>query len=185
MDNLMGLFTSTEGRIGRGRWWLGIVILIVIGLIISAILSLFGLGMWSGVGAIDPSNPEAMAAAVSSATRSAAWGGLISFVILAWPSYALSIKRRHDRGSNGLDLQIYYGLSFIMLLVSALGVGLTTTEIGNGISIPTPSLPMVLLQAIIGIYGIYLLVVMGFLSGTPGTNQYGANPLGAPAGAAA
>lgn len=179
MDNIMGLLTSTEGRIGRGRWWLGVVIIIVLAIILSIILSLVGLGVMPGFGAtFDATNPQAVMDAAAKASRSAAWGSIISFVIFAYPSYALGIKRRHDRDNNGLDLQIYYVLTFIVLLIQALGIGMTTTDVGNGILVPVPSLPITLLSVVLGIYAIYLLVVMGFLRGTAGPNQYGPDPLG-------
>ena len=178
VDNIMGLFTSTEGRIGRGRWWLGVVILIVAAIIVSLILSLVGLGVWPNVGTLDPNNPQAFVDSAAAASRTAAWGSLLSFIILAYPSYALSVKRRHDRDNAGVDLLVYYGLSVVMLLLQALGIGMGTTDLGNGIIIPTPSTPIMLLQVVMGIYDIYLLVVLGFLRGTPGTNQYGLDPLG-------
>ncbi len=179
MNNVMGLFTSLEGRIGRGRWWLGVVILIVAGIIVSIILSMLGFGM--SFGAMMGGTPESIAAAASAGASRAAWGSVISFIIFAYPSYALSIKRRHDRDSNGLDLQIYYALSFILLLLQALGVGMSTMDVGNGVVVPTPSMPMAILSIIMLIYGIYMLVVLGFLRGTAGPNRYGPDPLGAAA----
>lgn len=180
MDNIVGLFTSLEGRIGRGRWWLGVLILIIAAVVLSIILSLLGLGVLPNFAAFDPNNPAAFAETAAAATRSAAWGSLISFVIFAYPSYALSLKRRHDRDNNGLDLQIYYGLSFLMLLLQALGIGYTQTEVPGvpGVSMPTPSTPLAILSFIILIYALYLLVVLGFLRGTAGTNKYGPDPLG-------
>ena len=37
---------------------------------------------------------------------------------------------------------------------------------------------MSILFALLGIFGIYLLVQLGFLKGTQGANSYGADPLG-------
>ena len=54
---------------------------------------------------------------------------------------------------------------------------MTTTEF-NGVSFPTPTLLFNILGLIAGVLGIYLLVVMGFLRGTPGPNAYGPDPLG-------
>ena len=185
MDKIIANFTSMDGRIGRQSWWIGVVILIVINIIISfLILPLVGVSMMPNFAAMmaDPNNADAQAIAdsVASTMRTAGWVSLVIFLIFLYPSAALSIKRRHDKDNSGLDVWIYFGLTALLLLVQALGLFMTVTDIG-GISMPTPSLPMTILQIIVGIYGIYLLVVLGFLKGTSGPNQYGPDPLGGPA----
>jgi uncharacterized membrane protein YhaH (DUF805 family) len=42
-----------------------------------------------------------------------------------------------------------------------------------------------LLSLVVGVFAIYLLVVLGFLRGTVGPNQYGPDPLGGTASATA
>ena len=117
--------------------------------------------------------------------RGSAWASLILFVIFAYPGYALSIKRRHDRDNNGMDFIIYLALTAIVLLLQALGIGWETTTVGS-VAIPTPAMWLNLLNLALGIFAIYMLVVLGFLKGTAGPNQYGPDPLGgAPAAAAA
>jgi uncharacterized membrane protein YhaH (DUF805 family) len=97
------------------------------------------------------------------------------------------VKRRHDRDNNGMDVIIYLVLSAIVLLIQALGIGYTMTEIpgATGLAIPQPSLPVSILSLVLGVYAIYLLVVCGFLRGTAGPNQYGPDPLGGAAMATA
>jgi uncharacterized membrane protein YhaH (DUF805 family) len=182
MDSIIANFTSLDGRIGRQSWWIGVVILIVLNIIISfLILPLVGVSMMPNFAALmaDPNNadPQAIADAVAGTMRTAGWVSLVIFLIFLYPSAALSIKRRHDKDNSGLDVWIYFGLTAILLLVQALGLFMTVTDFG-GVSIPTPSLPFTILQIIVGIYGIYLLVVLGFLKGTTGPNQYGPDPLG-------
>jgi uncharacterized membrane protein YhaH (DUF805 family) len=88
----MSLFTSFEGRINRAKWWLGVVILIIVqGIVYYIIASAMG------VGAIDTSNPAAMDEFMSK-------GGLpvgIAALILLYPSLAVYAKRWHDRGKSG------------------------------------------------------------------------------------
>ena len=191
MDNIVANFTSLDGRIGRQSWWIGVVILIVINIIISfLILPLVGVSMMPNFAAMmaDPNNvdPQAIADTVTATMRTAGWVSLVIFLIFLYPSAAISIKRRHDKDNSGLDVWIYFGLTALLLLAQALGLFMTATPIpGSEIVIPTPSLPMVILQIVVGIFGIYLLVVLGFLKGTTGPNQYGPDPLGGTAAATA
>ena len=54
MDNIRALLTTTEGRIGRQQWWIGIVVLIVVSIVASIVLSILSFGnaavmAWFGV----------------------------------------------------------------------------------------------------------------------------------------
>lgn len=129
-------------------------------------------------------DPAQIQAAILGAMQAAAWGSLLLFVITAYPIYCLSIKRRRDRGNNGLDVVIYLALLALMYLVQAFGLGFTITDVG-GVPVPMPSMLSTVLSAVVGIYAIYMLVVLGFLKGTPGANSYGDDPLTSGAAAAA
>ena len=172
MDNLVSLYTSTTGRIGRQQWWIGTVILIVINLVITFfILPPMGFGMPNAAAMADP------AALVSGMSRSA-WASLVLLIIFAYPLYALGVKRRHDKDKSGIDYLIYLALLAILLLVQATGMGYTSAEM-SGLIVPVPTLVYSIVAIVVGIYGIYMLVVLGFLRGTTGaTNQYGPDPLG-------
>ncbi|HHY48851.1 MAG TPA: DUF805 domain-containing protein [Alphaproteobacteria bacterium] len=189
MDNIVGLFTSTQGRISRKSWWLGVIILIVANLIISfLLLPLVGVSMIPNMGALVTPSGDVDAAALSQtitdSMRRSSWASLIVFVIFAYPGYALSVKRRHDKDNNGMDVLIYFALTAVVLLIGALGIGWETMTVGE-VTIPTPSMWLNLLNLAVGIYALYLLVVLGFLKGTPGPNQYGPDPLAGTAAAAA
>ena len=181
MDNIVGLYASTEGRISRKSFWLGVLGLVVVNILIALlILPMVGVSMMPNFAAMvnDPNvDPNAMAQLIADSMRSSSWASLILFGIFAYPVYALSIKRRHDKDNNGMDVVIYLGLTALLLLIQALGIGLDSMTIGN-MTIPTPSLWLSLLTFAVGIYAIYLLVVLGFLKGTTGPNQYGPDPLG-------
>jgi len=60
--------------------------------------------------------------------------------------------------------------------VQALGLGYTVTDI-QGIPVPMPSTLFSIIGGVVGIFGLYLLVVLGFLKGTEGTNNFGPDPL--------
>lgn len=156
MDSLVPLFTTTAGRIGRKQWWIGVVVLAVAGIVLSMVLSLIGLG---------------------ATAYSTGWGSFIASLVLVYPSYCLSLKRRQDRDNNGLDLKVLMGASIVMNLLQAIGVGITATDVGNGILMPVPAMWLSGLMLLLGVFAIYMLVQLGFLKGTPGSNSYGPDPV--------
>lgn len=186
MDTILALYTKTDGRIGRKQWWLGTLGLVAVNLVISMLIfPLIGLGMPNMAQiAASADDPAATAALISGGMQAASWGNLILFLIFAYPIYALSVKRRHDKDNGGLDLLIYLGLTVLMLLIQALGFGYTTVDVG-GVPTPVPTWITGVMGAVVGIMGIYMLVVLGFLKGTSGPNQYGPDPLTSEAPAAA
>lgn len=186
MDNIVALYATTEGRIPRKTFWLGILGIVVVNLVISfLIFPLVGLGMPSAEAIVAAqSDPAALSALMSGAMQASGWGSLILFVIFAYPMYAIYLKRRHDRDNNGLDAIIFLGVIAVTLLMQALGFAYTVTDVG-GVSIPTPSMIFSILGIVMLVYSIYMLVVCGFLRGTAGPNQYGPDPLGGTAPATA
>ena len=154
MDNIKALLTTTEGRIGRQQWWIGIVVLIVISIVASIVLSILSFG-----------NAAVMA-----------WFGVLINLALIWPSYCVGIKRRHDRDNNGTDLKILIAGSVLLNLLTATGIGSSMTDMG-GVMMPVPSIWLGALNVIFAIFAIYMLVQLGFLKGTAGPNNYGPDPL--------
>ncbi len=179
MNNFIALYTDRDGRISRKTWWLAslamVVGVVILEFIVAAVL---GVSLSPNMAALtDPStDATALAAQMGDSMRKSAWISLVFMVILFVPIMALGLKRRHDRNSGGRDLIIYLVLTVILLLVQALGIGSTTMAVGAA-QFPTPGPIFTGLSIILGIYGIYLLVVMGFLKGTTGANQYGPDPL--------
>ena len=105
------------------------------------------------------------------------------FLIFLYPSACLSIKRRHDKDNSGLDVWIYFGLTALLLLIQALGLFMThdVERRHRHADARRRRCRFTILQIVVGVYAIYLLVVLGFLKGTTGPNQYGPDPLGGPA----
>lgn len=178
MNNLISNYVGFEGRLNRQRWWISAVILAVVIIVISlVILPLVGLGMMPAIPTIDANTTAADIANIVGASRAkAGWVSLVLFIIVLYPSAAIAIKRRHDRNNNGLDVWVYFGLTVVVQLINALGIGMSTMDVG-GTTIPVPGPIITGLGAILGIYAIYLLVVLGFLKGTAGPNNYGPDPL--------
>jgi uncharacterized membrane protein YhaH (DUF805 family) len=159
MDSIVSLLTTTEGRIGRQQWWIGIVVLIVVSIVASIILGIISFGN----------------------TTIFAWLAVVLNLVLLWPSYCLGIKRRHDRDNNGMDVKVLLGGSVILNLLTATGIGVTMTDIGSGVMVPMPSIWMSAINLIFAVFAIYMLVQLGFLRGTTGPNSYGPDPLNAAA----
>ncbi len=178
MNNLVSNYIGFDGRLNRQRWWISAIILAVVLIVISlVILPLIGLGLMPAMPTIGADTTAADVATIISASRTkAGWVSLVLFLVALYPSAALAIKRRHDRNNNGLDVWIYFALVVVVQLISALGIGMSTMDVG-GTSIPVPGPIVTGLGFIVGIYAIYLLVVLGFLKGTAGPNNYGPDPL--------
>jgi uncharacterized membrane protein YhaH (DUF805 family) len=85
----------------------------------------------------------------------------IVFVAVTVSGVAVGLKRLHDRDMSGWWLLIFYLLPPVLDgLGRALGIPIIFSLAGSAISI-------------------WALVVLGFLRGTSGANQYGPDPLGA------
>lgn len=175
------LYTSFEGRISRKQFWIGVVVLAVVALVVYFVIGSFvGVSMFAGMSAIGPDGTLDVEALQAVMVR-ASWFSLIMFLIFLWPSAAVWIKRRHDRGSSGIDVWIVYGLQAIGSIMAVLGLATVMTDMGNGMMLPAQSPIAMGLGVITGLGGLYLLVVCGFLRGNAGQNAYGADPLAAPA----
>ncbi len=180
MNDYIQNFMGFEGRLNRQPFWLGIVGLIVASIILNFIVGIFFGGsivgaMMSVVGA--GGDPQAIADASLSASRTAGWVGLVIFIILAYPSLALWMKRAHDRDSNGQLLYVLYALVAITYVLQAIGLTMGVSEIA-GVPVASQNTLGWILSLAEFVLGLYLLVTLGFLKGTEGPNQYGPDPLG-------
>ncbi|HUR42558.1 MAG TPA: DUF805 domain-containing protein [Aestuariivirga sp.] len=90
----LSLFTSFEGRINRQKWWLGIIVLIILEWIMAVVL---GMLVGRDMMVMDPANPAATTQAIGMLTIPM----FIVALIFLWPSLALYTKRWHDRGKSG------------------------------------------------------------------------------------
>ncbi len=94
------LYLTTEGRIGRQSFWIGVIVLFIVSLVISVIAgTLFG---W-----------------LSFATR------LIQFIVqlaLAYPAYALMAKRFQDRAKPGMYAAVVMGINILYSLFALIGI---------------------------------------------------------------
>lgn len=156
MDKIIALLTTSEGRIGRQQWWIGVVAMIVVGIIASIIIGIISFGNATIFG----------------------WLVVLLNLALLWPSYNIGIKRRHDRDNDGMDLKIMLGVSVLLNILTATGIGSSVVDIGGGVMMPQPALWLTIINLLFAVFAIYMLVQLGFLKGTTGANTYGSDPLG-------
>jgi len=169
------LFTSFEGRIGRKQFWLGAVVLVIAGMVVALLLStLFGFGMFGAMNEMQIAMMPDVDTQMDMMMRTG-WVNLLIFLIFLWPSAALSFKRRHDRGAAGTEIWVFYALEAVLLLLQVTGLAYSVYEI-DGLAMAGPNLLTAILSFVLGIFGLYLLVVIGFLKGDTGPNAYGADP---------
>lgn len=181
MDNIKTLYITFDGRIGRKTFWLGVLGIAVAGIILGFILTPL-----LGGGVVDPSqflktdgtlDSEALSDMILTASSRAGWANLVIYLIMFIPITAIILKRRHDRGSAGMEYWVYAGLAVLLLLLQATGIGYSVAEIA-GFSIPVPTTLTTIVMFASGALGIYMLVVCGFLKGDDGDNSWGPNPIG-------
>src|SRR5690606_21444702 len=113
----VSLYTTTDGRISRKSWWLGVLGLVVVSLVISLlVLPLVGVSMMPNFAAMVDGSADsaAIADSIAATARTAAWVNLVMFAIFAYPMYALGVKRRHDKDNNGMDVAVYLGLAVLL-----------------------------------------------------------------------
>jgi uncharacterized membrane protein YhaH (DUF805 family) len=94
------LYLTTDGRIGRQEFWMGIVGLIVVGIVASILIG-------------------AVLGWMSMASR------IVTFIlqlILAYPSYCLMAKRFQDRDKPATYAAAIVGINILFSLLSLIGV---------------------------------------------------------------
>ncbi|MDF2119337.1 DUF805 domain-containing protein [Roseiarcaceae bacterium H3SJ34-1] len=149
--NWKDLFLARDGRIPRLSFWIGMAVLLIFELIILAPAGVF---QWDAA-----TNPAPI------------WFRLLEFVvslIVAYPCYAVLLKRLHDRNSAGTLALVAVALMLISDFVNIfwpmeIAGGLTT--VGYIINVP-------LLLLVIA-----LVIELGFRRGTARPNRFGSDPL--------
>jgi uncharacterized membrane protein YhaH (DUF805 family) len=146
------LLFSFQGRINRGKYWLAVLIYMVVWTVFIA-----GSLSWLGGKSIDNLLSFAGAALLI-------W--LIGFILLilgAWSGLAVGVKRLHDRDKSGWWILLFW------LGPGILGGWQTATpDLGGGFILSLAATAI----------AIWAFIELGCLRGTPGPNQYGPDPLG-------
>jgi uncharacterized membrane protein YhaH (DUF805 family) len=148
------LLFSFRGRINRGKYWLAVLIYMLV-------WTAFITGCLIWLGGMNTDDPFSFAGA-----GLLIW--LMGFILLVagiWSGLAVGIKRLHDRDKSGWWILLFW-----------LGPGILSgsnafmPDVGGGFILS-------LAAAAVAIWG---FVELGCLPGTPGPNRYGPDPLGNP-----
>lgn len=131
------LYTSLEGRISRKPYWLATLLMIVV---------------------CGPLLFFLLISAGSSVT-------ILVQLLLIYPSFALALKRAHDRNRPAALIVGFFALAVLLDIMQLLGFGAW-----RGV----PLIIFLLWFASI----ILLIIDLGFFRGTKGSNRYGPDPLG-------
>ena len=143
------LYMTTDGRIGRQDFWIGVVGLLVVGIVVTVIIaSTFGM-----------------------LSRTAMILSFIVQLVFAYPAYCLMGKRFQDRDKPSTYAAILIGLGLLVSLLAILGLTGDPLTGGNWFG-------WILNLAQLAV-AIWFLIELGFLRGTAGDNQYGPDPVGA------
>jgi uncharacterized membrane protein YhaH (DUF805 family) len=174
---LSALF-SFKGRLNRAPFWgFSLLLSLVIALIQSVVFFAVAGPVMDEFskrlsGGTTPSLSDLMAI-FPTAGPQLLWLSLALQILFIIPAAALCVKRRHDRNSSGIDIWIFFGLSLAVgTLPGLLGIGYRTVEV-QGIAFPTPEPWLQAAQVVMAIFSIYLFIVLAFLKGTIGPNNYG------------
>ncbi len=148
------LFFSFDGRISRGEFWRGLLLLVVLA-IAGAALYVGAIGLDALLGAPKGSRSNAIAV-------------LIIYLLLFSPYLALLTKRLHDRGKSGwwsivvVIPQYFYAFGDAMGLAAIIGFS---------------NLFHYLSGTLYAAATIWMLIELGLLKGVKGANTYGDDPL--------
>jgi uncharacterized membrane protein YhaH (DUF805 family) len=143
------LLFSTQGRIGRGSWWFGV--LCIVGFVMVLFVTLWYM--------------------LSTALFYTFQGRLMFFVVTAVTlvaSYCLNAKRFHDRNKPSVFAQIALVVNGLKAVLDLFA--LTGDPWGHN------TFDTIFQLAVVGI-GIWYFIELGCLRGTPGPNEYGPDPL--------
>jgi len=139
----MSLFTSFDGSIGRGQFWLGILALAVIGIVVAMI-----------VGPLLLASPSA-----------GAIFSLVMSLVLLYPAAAIITKRLHDRGKPMSPwLWIFIGPGIVFNVLQALGIGFTPVNLGGAVVMQPNGIGLAM-SVIVMVIGIWALIELGILKG--------------------
>ena len=146
------LLFSFSGRINRGKYWLAVLIYMVVWIAFIAVALML-------LGGANIENLFSFAGAAL-----LIWLLAIVFVVAgAWSGFATGIKRLHDRDKSGWWIVLFwFGPSLLSGANSAM-----SGMVGN-----------VILSVIGSIIAIWGFIELGCLTGTAGPYSYGSDPLG-------
>lgn len=110
-------------------------------------------------------------------------GGLIS-LLLIWPNLAIGVKRLHDMGQTGWLIVVPWLVTVVGIFVGFGMIGMSAIMNASALQAEDPLAIMALIGPAFGLFGLLLLVNLGFLlwigltDSQKGDNRFGPNPKG-------
>ncbi|ODA65967.1 hypothetical protein A7A08_03110 [Methyloligella halotolerans] len=156
--DLKHLYLTLRGRIGRQTFWMAMIPLFVAYWVASILIHVMAASM---------AGNQVMGALASGMIMVVSAAFLIGFI-------AVCVKRLHDRGKSGWWMAGLYAVSLAGIFV-ATSSGLAMTPVGF------TSLGNMLTALWLGIL-LWLIIELGIMRGTRGSNAYGPDPLEATEG---
>ncbi|WP_193334577.1 DUF805 domain-containing protein [Devosia beringensis] len=165
----IALFASTSGRLGRESWWIGIALIAIMVVLINVLATLAAFSFF-------PSFKELNGTSILARFRFSGWLVLGIFLTVLYPLYALSVKRRRDRGGTGWDVTLYLAANGLFILIQAFGMEWPMTFAGigyamadepslPGLVLPMPTPAMQLAGAMLTVVTMLMVIPLGFLRG--------------------
>jgi len=180
----MSYLFGFDGRVNRAKIWLFLLIAIMVECAVFAIA--FFAFQWNGFVAALQAQGELHKDFVDWAALPwpaldgpKAWGGAAAigllFVVLIWASFAVTIKRLHDRNKSAWWLLLYWGLPVLVSLGQSCPY--FKVEILKFASPGQFVWGYLALSLAVLVLDIWVFIDLYCLRGTDGANQYGADPL--------
>ena len=152
------LLFGFSGRINRAKWWLALLITVIISVVIQIVV-----GIHETVGGIV---------------------ALIGFIATLWIGLAAGAKRLHDLNRTAAWLVVFYGAPILLLIIliayagASFGAALLTNpdKLDPSALAGLGGVAAIIIVLVLAV-GIWSLVWLGCLRGTVGPNQYGPDPL--------
>lgn len=160
----MGNLLSFEGRTRRRDWWLYNVVVGLIGYAISQVIAPMALGDQGRV-IVDPASPFTPHYPMPLLLVM-----LGTAAVFLWPNLAIAARRTHDRDKSARLNLILFGICSVLGWIGLFALSGAVPALADIGGLPLLTMLVNL------VVGIYLLVVLGFLDGTPGPNRFGPSP---------
>ena len=157
--NLGHILFSFGGRINRAKWWLAVLISIIIAIVV------VGIGM---------------------VLQNDTIAGVLTFIvwlILLWIGLAAGAKRLHDLNRTAAWLVFFWGVPILLNIIFAVVAGTAFIMMLVAGKEPDPAeiarvggVALIIYVLVLAVW-IWALIWFGCLRGTVGPNQYGPDPL--------
>ena len=158
--NPIALLTSFSGRINRAKWWLGMILILVLSIIASIAVNPNAMQAYTS-----PEAPNLDINAFRPTLAQLIVGLIMTFFVLA-----LVFKRLNDR-----NWPTWVGIMIAVIYVGVqIAQYLALQSVGSIEEIATATIPTTIISSIVFLF---LLIDNGMLKGTAGPNQYGEDPL--------